>query len=68
MIFEAADREDALRNAVEEVGERAAAFGVNHGGDYFGRLIEEQVGAFGLRAEEFALDFDVVGGFVGFGA
>ena len=68
MIFEAADGENALRDAVEEIGERAAAFGVNHGGDNFGRLVEQEVDALGFRAQEFALDFYVVFGFVGFAA
>ena len=68
VIFEATDWEDALRDAVEKIGEGAAAFGVDHGGDYFGRLMEEEVNSLGLRPQEFALDFDVVGGFVGFAA
>jgi len=65
MIFQAADRKDALRDAVEHVGEGAAAFGINHGGDYFGRLVEQEIDALGFWAQEFALDFDVVFRLVG---
>jgi len=66
MIFQAAYGKHALRHAVEHVGEGAAAFGVDHGGDDFGRLIEDEIDALGFWAEEFALHFDVVFGFVGF--
>jgi len=68
MIFEAAYGEDALGYAVKHVGKGAAAFRINHGGDYFGRFIEEQIDALSFGAQELALDFDVVFGFVGFAA
>ncbi len=68
MVFQAADRKDSLRDAVEQIGEGAAAFGVDHGGDYFGRFVQEEINALGFWAQEFALDFDVVFGFVGFAA
>lgn len=68
VIFEAADWENALGDAVEKIGEGAAPFGIDHGGDDFRRLMQEKVNSLRLRAEEFALDFDVVGGFVGFAA
>jgi len=68
VIFEAAYGKDALRDAWEHVGEGAAAFGVNHSGDNFGRFIEQEIDALGFGAQEFALNFDVVFRFVGFAA
>ena len=68
MIFETAYGKDALGYAVEHVGEGAAAFGVNHGGDYFRRLVQQKIDALGFGAQELALNFYVVFGFVGFAA
>jgi hypothetical protein len=68
MVFEAADRKDAFANAVEEIAEAAAAFGVAHGGDDFGGLVEHDVDQLGRRLDELAGNFDVVARGVGLGA
>ena len=68
VIFQTAHREHALRDAMEQIGQRAASFGVNHGRDHFRRLIQQQVDALGLRPQEFALHLDVICGLVGFAA
>ena len=68
VIFETTHGEHALRDPVEQIGESAAAFGVNHGRDHFRGFIQQQVDALGLRPQEFALYLDVIGGLVGFAA
>ncbi len=68
MILEAADRENALRNAVEQIAQRAAAFGIAHRGDHFRRLMEQQVNALLRGLDEFARDFDVVARLICFAA
>jgi hypothetical protein len=45
VVIEAADGIDALGQTAEEIPERLAALGVGHGGDDFGRLVEDEVDA-----------------------
>ena len=68
MIFEPSDRENALRDTVEQIEQRAAPFRVAHRGDYFRRLVQEQVHQRLPRLQELARDLDVVAGLIGFRA
>ena len=45
---------------MEKILQRTAAFGVAHGSDDFGRLVDDDVDAFGLAANQPAGNFNVV--------
>jgi hypothetical protein len=68
MVFESTDGENALRNAVEQIAQRAAAFGIAHCGDNFRGLMQQQVNSLLRRLDEFARDFDVVARLISFAA
>ena len=53
---------------MQQIAQAAAAFGIDHGGDDFGRLVQDQVGALGFGLQQLALHLDVIFGFVGLGA
>lgn len=68
VIIETADGVNALLDALEVVGDGGAALGVAHGGDDAVGLVHGEVEEMAGRVEEFAVDLDVIGGEVGFGA
>ncbi len=68
MVIETADGVDALLDALEVVRDGGAALGVAHGGDDAVGLVHGEVEQMTGRVEKFAVDLDVIGGEVGFGA
>ncbi|MFZ0618459.1 MAG: hypothetical protein WAM01_07210, partial [Candidatus Acidiferrales bacterium] len=73
MVFEAADGKDTLGNAVEQLAEAAAAFGIGKSGDDFGGFMEREINALtigrrGFRLNEASGNLDVIARGVGFGA
>jgi hypothetical protein len=68
VVVEAADGIDAFGQALEAISQGLAAFGVGHGGDHFGRFIENDVNAALVVFDEFAGGFDAVCVGVGFAA
>jgi hypothetical protein len=67
-IVEAADGEDALLHAAQQVHDGLAAFRIGHGGDALAWFVERDVDVGAGGAQQSAVDFDVVGFDVGFGA
>ena len=68
VVIEAADGIDALGQAAQEISECLAALGIGHGGNDFGRLVEDEVDATLVGLDKFSGGFDAVFGGVGFAA
>jgi hypothetical protein len=67
-VIKTADGVDALAHVLDQTHYRGAAFGIGYGGHIALRLVEQQVDVIFRAVQQLAIDLDVIGGEIGFGA
>jgi hypothetical protein len=68
VVVERADGIDAFRKTAQEIAKSFAAFGISESGDYFGRLVHEEINVTAFGFDEAAGGFDSIFGGIGLGA